>query len=81
MPLCTHTLGLPCPLKHWQAAKLSRRTIHPHSSLQYLGEREVFARGRYNALLTAAEFVGLDVLKRYWTERYGWGAPCSCKLC
>ena len=42
---------------------------------QYLGEQVVFARGRYNALLTAAEFVGLDVLKHYWTERYGWGAP------
>ena len=34
----------------------------------------MFSRGRYNALLTAAEFVSLDVLKRYWTERYGWGA-------
>ncbi|KAI7840926.1 hypothetical protein COHA_005357 [Chlorella ohadii] len=46
-----------------------KRASHAH---QYLGEREVFSRGRYNALLTAAEFVSLDVLKRYWTERYGW---------
>lgn len=40
---------------------------------QYLGEQVAFARSSYNAMLTAAEFVGLGVLKRYWTERYGWG--------
>ena len=45
---------------------------HPPRS-QYLGEQVAFALGRYNAMLTAAEFVSLDVLKRYWTERYGWG--------
>ncbi|PRW33720.1 Solute carrier family 35 member G1 [Chlorella sorokiniana] len=48
------------------------RLLETWSPPQYHGEQVAFARGRYNAMLTATEFVGLDVLKRYWTERYGW---------
>ena len=48
--------------------------------LQYLGERAVFARGRYNAMLTAAELVSLDLLHRYWGDRYAAGEACGVLL-
>lgn len=48
------------------------------SPLQYLGEKAVFAHGRYNAMLTAAEFVSLDLLHRYWGDRYAAGGACGC---
>lgn len=45
----------------------------------------MFRTGRYNVMLTAAEFVSLDLLRLYWSKQYAegeWvgGSACVCSF-
>ena len=69
-----------CPSREALASHLPARLPTRLPCLQYLGEKAVFSRQyqhQYNLLLTAAEFVSLDLLRSYWSERYAAGMDIS----
>lgn len=55
------------------------RLALPGPPPQYLGERAVFARRRFNVLLTAGELASVELLRRYWSDAFARGGEGMAK--